>query len=73
MINETILKIRENPLLYQYLKYHSYWYKILLRDNNRVNEMISKMKEEYKITTKDKIDMVGQKINMIRSLLEVFR
>lgn len=73
MINETILKIRENPLLYQYLKYHSYWYKILLRDNIRVNEMISKMKEEYKITTKDKIDMVGQKINMIRSLLEVFR
>ena len=73
MINETILKIRENPLLYQYLKYHSYWYKILLRDNNRVNEMISKMKEEYKITTKDKVDMVGQKINMIRSLLEVFR
>lgn len=73
MINETIIKIRENPLLYQYLKYHSYWYKILLRDSTRINEMILKMKEEYKLTAKDKIDMVSKRISMIRNLLEVFR
>ncbi len=73
MINETILKIKENPLLYQYLKYHSYWYKILIRDNTKINEMVSMMKEEYKITVKDKIEVMSKKINMVRSLLEVFR
>lgn len=72
MINETILKIRQNPMLYHYLKYHSYWYKILSRNPNSLNNMINDMKEEYKLTTKDKIDSICQKMNMISSLLEVF-
>ncbi len=72
MINETIFQIRQNPLMYQYLKYHSYWYKILLRDKTMLRQMINEMKEEYKMTTKDKIESIGKKVHMIRSLLEVF-
>ena len=58
--------------MYQYLKYHSYWYKILLRDKTMLRQMINEMKEEYKMTTKDKIESIGKKVHMIRSLLEVF-
>lgn len=72
MINETIFKIKQNPLLYNYLKYHSYWYKRLIREPSSLNEMISEMKEEYKLTPKDKIEYICQKMNMVSSLLEVF-
>lgn len=72
MINETIFMIRQNPMAYQYLKYHSYWYKILLRDKNRLKDMIEEMRQEYKLTTKDKMEVIGERVNMVRSLLEVF-
>lgn len=72
MINETILRIRQNQVAYQYLKYHSYWYKILMRDGSKFKDMIDEMKEEYKLTTKDRIESIGEKIHMIRSVLEVF-
>ena len=72
MINETIFKVKQNPMLYQYLKYHSYWYKRLIRDPSSIDEMISEMKEEYKLTPKDKIDSICQKMNMVSNLLEVF-
>lgn len=72
MINETIFRIKQDPLLYNYLKYHSYWYKILIRDSNSLSYMVEKMKEEYKLTTKDKIEAINSKIEMVSSLLEVF-
>lgn len=71
MINETMFRIKQNPMLYHYLKRHSYWYKILLRNPNLIGKMIDDMKEEYKLTTKDKIEALGERMNMISSLLEV--
>lgn len=71
MINETIMQIKQNPMLYHYLKYHSYWYKILLRNPVMLNDLINDMKEDYKLTTKDKIESISQKMQMISSLLEV--
>lgn len=72
MINETILKIRQNPILYHYLKYHSYWYKILMRDKSKLESMVYEMKKEYKITPGDKIENIGKRISTIRAFLEVF-
>ncbi len=72
MINETIFRVHQNPLLYQYLKYHSYWYKMLYRNPNLLNDMVNEMKEEYKLTTKDKIDSICKKMNFISNLLGVF-
>ena len=73
MINETILKIKQNPMLYHYLKYHSYWYKVLMRNPTMLKDMIEDMKEEYKLTPKDKIESINQKMQMVSSLLEVLR
>ena len=71
MINEVIIQIKKNPMLYHYLKYHSYWYKILLRNPLLLNDLINDMKEDYKLTTKDKIESISQKMQMVSSLLEV--
>lgn len=72
MINETIFKIHQDPLLYGYLKYHSYWYKTLYRNPNTLGDMINNMKEEYRLTTKDKIDSILEKMNLVSNLLGVF-
>ena len=71
MINDIILFIKQDKKLYNYLKYHSYWYKILIYDNSKIKEMINEMKINNKETTKDKIEDLNKKIQMISSLLEV--
>ena len=71
MINETIYRIKQDPMLYNYLKYHSYWYKELYLDEYKINDMINEMKEEYKLTAKDKINDLNEKLSLISSLLEV--
>lgn len=71
MINETILKIKQEPMLYTYLKYHSYWYKELYFDEYKIKDMIEEMKEEYKLTAKDKISDLSDKLSLLSSLLEV--
>jgi hypothetical protein len=71
MINDVMFYIKQNPMLHQYFIYHSYWYKMLLRNPNLLKNMINEMKEEYKLTMKDKIESFGQRMDMISSLLEV--
>ena len=71
MINQVIVDIKQDPVLYNYLKYHSYWYKELYINPNKVNDMIKAMKEEYKLTTKDKIKDLNDKLSLISSFLEV--
>ena len=44
-----LIQLRNNPLLDHYLKYHSYWYKWLLRDSSLIKEMENEMKKEYKL------------------------
>ena len=70
MIN-VIFYIKNDQVLYNYLKYHSYWYKILIRNPNFLDKMIEEMKIEYKLTMKDKIEDLGERIGLINSLLSV--
>lgn len=71
MINETIFYIKQNNKLYNYLKYHSYWYYVLTYDSSKIKEMIKEMKIEYKETSEDKIIDLQNKIETIRTFLEV--
>lgn len=70
---EIVQTIRSNPMLNQYLKYHSYWYKELIRDPSLVKRLESEMKKEYKLTTEDKISKLSERMNMITSFLEVLK
>ena len=72
MINSAIMSIKNNPMLYMYLKYHSYWYKELLRNPSAIREMIEEMKREYKMTTKDRLENLTERINLVNNMLEIF-
>lgn len=70
---DTLFKIRQNPNLYQYLKYNSYWYKLLNRDPILIKEMDELMKKEYKLTAMDKINNFSQKIDTINTFLDILK
>lgn len=71
MINETMVRIKQDQILYNYLKYHSYWYTRILLNENSIKEMINEMKKEYKLTTEDKLKDLNNKLELVSSLLEV--
>ena len=73
MRTDILIKIRNNPNLYSYIKYHSYWYKELMRRPNSLSVMENEMKKEYKLTTGDKISKLNERMQMIRTFLDVLR
>ena len=73
MRTDILIKIRNNPNLYTYIKYHSYWYKELMRNPNSLSVMETEMKKEYKLTTGDKINKLNERMQMIRTFFDVLR
>lgn len=73
MKTETLYKIKQKPNLYQYLKYHSHWYKMLNRNPLLIKEMEEEMKKELKLTPVDRINSFSQKIEMFRTFLDVLK
>ena len=70
---ELVQTVRSNPLLSQYLKYNSYWYKELIRNPSSIKKLEQEMKKEYKLTTEDKITKLSERMNMISSFLDVLK
>ena len=70
---DILLRIKTNPNLNKYLKYNSEWYKDLLRNPDSISLVESLMKKEYKITLEDKLNKTNDKLNMIRTFLEVLK
>ncbi len=69
----TQFKIKNNPLLQKYIRENSYWYKYLNRNPNLLTEMEKKMKEKYKLTTSDKINNISEKLDLIRTFMNVMK
>lgn len=70
---ETQIKIRNNPYLYRYLRDNSSWYKNLNRDPNSIKQMETEMKSAYKLNLTDKINNINQKIEMVRTFIDILR
>lgn len=70
---ELVERLRSNPLLNQYLKYNSYWYKELIRNPSSIKNLEQEMKKEYKLTTEDKITKLSERMNMLSSFLDVLK
>lgn len=68
---ETQIKIKNNPYLYRYLRDNSAWYKNLNRDPNSIKDMEKEMKSAYKLNLTDRIDNVNQKIEMLRTFIDI--
>lgn len=66
-------KIKNDPMLQKYIRENSYWYKILNRNPNMINTMVDQMKEKYKLTTADKINSVSEKLDLIKTFMNVLK
>ena len=73
MRSDVLLKIRNDPNLSTYLKYHSYWYKELLINPSSIFQMEQEMKKEFKLTLADKINTMTEKVQMLRTFMDVFK
>lgn len=73
MLVEAQIKIRNNPYLYRYLRDNSSWYKALNRDPNSIKQMEIEMKNAYKLNLTDKIDNLSQKIDMVRTFIDILK
>lgn len=73
MLVETQIKIRNNPYLYRYLRDNSSWYKALNRDPNSIKQMEIEMKNAYKLNLTDKIDNLSQKIDLVRTFIDILK
>lgn len=69
----TQFKIKNNSLLQKYIRENSYWYKYLNRNPNLLIEMEQEMKEKYKLTTSDKINNISEKLDLIRTFMNVMK
>ena len=66
-------KIKSNPLYIKYLHENSYWYKILNRNPDMINDFINEVKTNYKLRTSDKIENVISTIDMISTILSTLK
>ena len=62
-------KLKSNPLYIKYLRENSYWYKILIRDENKFNLFLEKLKEDYKLRPQDKLEKVFETVDIVSNLL----
>ncbi len=67
----TIHEIKNNPLLYSYLRVNSSWYKLLNRDPNNLKKMEQEAKSYYKLTLPDKIERFTNKVELISTFMDV--
>ena len=70
---ELQIKLRSNPLYLKYLHENSYWYKILNRDSNKINEFIEEVKSNYHLRPTDKIKKAIDTVDMLTSILSSFK
>lgn len=68
---ETIHYIKNNPLIYNYLRENSSWYKRLNRGEDIIKELEEEAKKFYKQTPEDKLQKLSKNIELIKTFLEV--
>lgn len=68
---ETIYKIKTNPLIYNYLRENSSWYKRLNRGEDVLKEIEEEAKRFYKQTPEDKIAKLSRNIELIKQFMDV--
>lgn len=66
-------KIKNNSMLQKYIRENSYWYKNLNRNPDLIGTLVDEMKEKYKLTTADKINSLGQKLDLISTFINVLK
>lgn len=71
MSEETILKIKNTPILQAFLKEHSEYYKYLYRDNTYVKKLEDLAKEYYQVRVIDKLERFHHKLNLLQVMMNL--
>ena len=69
MTIDTQFKLRSNPLYIEYLHQNSYWYKILNRNPNKINDFVTEVKNTYHLRPTDRIKKALDTVDMLSSIL----
>lgn len=71
MEKQLITQIKNNPLVYSFLREDSSYYKDLNRGTITIKELEEKAKAYYKQTPEDKLKKISQNIELISTFLDV--
>lgn len=71
MEEETINYIKNNPLIYNYLREDSSWYPILMDEPEKIKELEETAKKFYKQTPEAKIEKIKEGIELIKTFMDV--
>lgn len=69
----TINYIKTNPLIYQYLRENSTWYKYLNRDRKNIRLLEEEIKRKYKLTAQDRLEKLSKNIDLISTFMDVLK
>ena len=71
MDKKTIEYIKSNPLIYNYLREDSSWYHTLMRNPEKIKELEEVAKKFYKQTLEAKIEKLKERIELIKTFMDV--
>ena len=71
MDKKTIEYIKSNPLIYNYLREDSSWYHTLIRNPEKIKELEEVAKKFYKQTPEAKIEKLKERIELIKTFMDV--
>ena len=63
--------LKNNPHYVEYIRYNSYWYKILTRDPNSINTLIKEYKEFKRKERINKITQTLEQIEMLENIISI--
>ncbi len=66
-------KIRSNPNYTNFLREHSYWYKILNRNPNEFKHFEEEMKKTYKLRMEDRLEKMMNTMDMVSTILKTLK
>ncbi|MDO4995823.1 MAG: YlbE-like family protein [Bacilli bacterium] len=69
----TINYIKNNKLVYDYLRINSYWYKYLNRDSGYLKNVEEEAKKYFKVTLEDRIRNFSNNIDTISTFLDLLK
>ena len=71
MTTETLIKVRNNPLVYNYLRVNSKWYKDLNRDGSVISKIEQEAKDYYKLNLSDKLNNLNNKLSVFKTFMDI--
>ena len=72
MTRDIQFKLRSNPIYIKYLRENSYWYKLLNR-NSDFKSFEEEVKINYKLRTVDKVEKIGDTIDLVSKLMSALK